>query len=159
MRVVLVVLLAACAPRAMSVPTNHPANPDAPIGRTAGAPAALRPGVATLEDPAPTPPKVDHSQHTSPDPAKEMPNDTSDPAKDRDKVDSVQDMPGEPKRVDPEKVNPQKVENDKAKPDAKKPAPKKPAPKKPTAKPAEPAKEPAKPPAPPPMDHSGHGGH
>jgi len=48
--------LAACAPRATSISSEHPANPDAPIGRLAGPPPALRPGVATAE------PAVDHSK-------------------------------------------------------------------------------------------------
>ena len=37
---------AACAPSA-TLPAGHPARPDAPIGRLAGAPTALQRGVAT----------------------------------------------------------------------------------------------------------------
>lgn len=44
--------LGACAPRAMSVTPDHPANPEAPIGRLAGPPPALRPGVARMTEPA-----------------------------------------------------------------------------------------------------------
>lgn len=53
---------AACAPRAMSISSEHPANPDAAIGRLAGPPPALRPGVATVE-PARA---VDHSKMNMP---------------------------------------------------------------------------------------------
>ena len=42
----------ACAPRAMSVTPEHPANPEAPTGRLAGPPPALRPGVAQLTEPS-----------------------------------------------------------------------------------------------------------
>jgi hypothetical protein len=44
--------LGACAPRAMSVTPDHPANPEAPIGRLAGPPPAGRPGVARTTEPA-----------------------------------------------------------------------------------------------------------
>lgn len=143
-------LFAACAPRSVSIPPDHPANPDAQPGRSAGAPAALRPGVATLEDPAPTPSEatpaatpVDHSQHgPQGEPGKAPPA----------KVDTIEDTSKEPKRVDPEKADPQKVTP------PKKPAPKKPAPKTPPKQPAKPAEPPKEPPKPP-MDHSGHGGH
>ena len=147
-------VLAACAPRAMNTSGEHPANPNATAGRTAGPPAALRPGVATLEDPE-APPAVDHSQHTAPKPEPSNP-DKTDPAADRAKVDTVKDTPGEPMPVDPEKVTPQKVEP-KPKTPPKKPAPRPPA--KPKPEPAKPKPEPAKEPAKPPVDHSGHGGH
>jgi hypothetical protein len=42
-------LFTACSPSAMSTPAAHPANPDAPIGRLAGPPPAVRPGVADDE--------------------------------------------------------------------------------------------------------------
>lgn len=151
-------LLVACTPRAMTMSPEHPANPSAPVGRTAGAPAALRPGVATLDDPPPSPTEgppassdmpagMDHSQHGSPPSGGAKPSTP-------DKADSIKNMPGEPSRVDPEKAKPS---DDKT----KKPAPK-PQTKKPTKQPA-PAKEPAKQPAPakppepakPPVDHSG----
>lgn len=37
--------VAACTPRALPLPAGHPARADAPVGRLAGPPAALRPGV------------------------------------------------------------------------------------------------------------------
>ena len=45
-------LLSACAPRALVVTKDHPAHRDAPTGRLAGPPAALRPGVVSIEKPA-----------------------------------------------------------------------------------------------------------
>jgi len=138
------ILVAACAPRALNVSGEHPANPSASTGRSAGPPAALRPGVATLDDPEPPAmpepaPAMDHSQHAA----------QPDTAKPSDK---------------PEKPEPQNVEP-KAKPPVKTP-PKKPAQKPPAKKPPEPAKKPPEPakkpesePPMPPMDHSGHGGH
>jgi hypothetical protein len=39
------VVLSACAPSAMPMTPEHPANPSAPTGRLAGPPPALRPGV------------------------------------------------------------------------------------------------------------------
>jgi hypothetical protein len=76
-RYAFLVLIAACAPRALSVTADHPANPVAPSGRLAGPPPALV-GVA---DPAPTPvtePAPAHDHHdpmtpvepAKPDPAK-----------------------------------------------------------------------------------------
>ncbi len=55
MRGLLVALTLAvgCAPRAMPLTPEHPANPDAEPGRLAGPPAALRPGVAQPAEPAP----------------------------------------------------------------------------------------------------------
>ncbi len=44
MRLVVVVVLAACTPKAVVIGTTHPANPAAETGRLAGPPAALRPG-------------------------------------------------------------------------------------------------------------------
>ena len=60
--------LAGCAVRAAPLPAGHPANPGAPVGRTAGAPAALRPGVVEYRDapgepaapPEPAPPHHHH---------------------------------------------------------------------------------------------------
>lgn len=46
--------LAACTPAAPRFAPTHPANPDAPVGRLAGPPAALRAGVVT-EPPPPAP--------------------------------------------------------------------------------------------------------
>jgi hypothetical protein len=46
----LFVFLVACSPRPYRVSATHPASPAAPIGRLAGPPAALRPGV--VEAPA-----------------------------------------------------------------------------------------------------------
>ena len=62
-------LLTACAPRALVVTQDHPAHRDAPTGRLAGPPAALRPGVVTIEKPAPakaqpaTTPPTGHEGH------------------------------------------------------------------------------------------------
>jgi len=47
MKTLLVLALVGCAPRAYRVDPTHPAHPSAPIGRLAGPPAALRPGVVT----------------------------------------------------------------------------------------------------------------
>lgn len=42
----LVTMLGACSPAALSLAPDHPARPSAPAGRLAGPPAALRPGIA-----------------------------------------------------------------------------------------------------------------
>jgi hypothetical protein len=47
---VLLFMLASCAVDATTPSAQHPASPLAPIGRLAGAPATLRPGVATYTD-------------------------------------------------------------------------------------------------------------
>jgi hypothetical protein len=60
MRVIWFLLLAACAPRALSIGPDHPANPAAETGRLAGPPPALRPGVVTPERP-PAQPRKDHT--------------------------------------------------------------------------------------------------
>ena len=66
MRIVFVVLLlsAACAPRATPLAPGHPARPDAPAGRLADAPAALQPGA---DDAPPAPaddePPAGHGGH------------------------------------------------------------------------------------------------
>jgi len=59
------ILAVGCAPRAMPLTPEHPANPDAEPGRLAGPPAALRPGVAEPADPAPAPaaPAPAHEGH------------------------------------------------------------------------------------------------
>jgi hypothetical protein len=64
------VALGACATAPAALPAAHPANPSAPTGRLAGAPATLRPGVATYADvPAthaePAEPAVHHHHHGS----------------------------------------------------------------------------------------------
>jgi hypothetical protein len=62
----LVLGLAGCAAALPAVPADHPASTTAPIGRIAGAPAALRPGVVHYDglpapDAAPTP--MQHHHH------------------------------------------------------------------------------------------------
>jgi molybdopterin-guanine dinucleotide biosynthesis protein A len=52
--------LAGCAPRALAVTADHPASPDAPAGRLAGPPAALRSGAA--EAPAWSEPQAQPTQ-------------------------------------------------------------------------------------------------
>jgi colicin import membrane protein len=126
----LTVALLGCAPSAVSITSDHPASSQAPIGRLAGPPPALRPGVAVTPDPAePEPAPTGHEHH-------EMPSPT--PAKDDPKA-----GPSEPKKPEPKKPEPKKTE-------PKKPEPKKPEPKKP---------EPKKPPAPAPDPHKGHEHH
>lgn len=53
----LVMMGSACAPRALSLPPGHPARTDAPTGRLAGPPAALRAGVAADALVPPPPPE------------------------------------------------------------------------------------------------------
>jgi len=69
---------AACAASVAPVPAAHPASPDAPTGRLAGAPPSLRPGVVRYADspgstgPAPAldaPPAPGHHHHTPDAPA------------------------------------------------------------------------------------------
>lgn len=55
-------IAAACTPRARPLPANHPARTDAPTGRLAGPPAALRPG-ATDDAPPPGGGHHDHGGH------------------------------------------------------------------------------------------------
>ena len=43
-------VLAGCAIEPAALPAHHPANAHAPIGRLAGAPIALRPGVVAYPD-------------------------------------------------------------------------------------------------------------
>lgn len=72
--VALAVLAAGCAPRPMPLAADHPANPEAEPGRLVGAPAALRPDVAQVDEPPPratATPSHDHGGHgAAPDPAK-----------------------------------------------------------------------------------------
>ena len=68
------IALSACAPSAVTLTAYHPANPDAPAGRLAGPPAALRPGVAqrtapTAPEPAPTGTGHEHHEMTPAGPA------------------------------------------------------------------------------------------
>lgn len=64
--IALAIVLAGCAPTT-TLPAGHPARPDAPTGRLAGPPAALRAGVAAPEQPAPprepVPPVHGHHHH------------------------------------------------------------------------------------------------
>lgn len=50
MKALLLILAASCAVDAPGTSAQHPATPSAAIGRLAGAPATLRPGVATYTD-------------------------------------------------------------------------------------------------------------
>jgi hypothetical protein len=59
-------LFAACAPRALAVTADHPASPDAPAGRLAGPPAALRPGV--VDAPASSEPQPQQQPQPQPQP-------------------------------------------------------------------------------------------
>jgi hypothetical protein len=63
----LALLLAACATAPRPLPVDHPANPHAPIGRLAGAPASLRPGAVKYDDVPATrdaPPPAHHHHGT-----------------------------------------------------------------------------------------------
>jgi len=64
MRRAALLLVAACATHA-PLPADHPARSTAPTGRLAGAPASLRPGVASYPDlPAQRePPPPTHHHH------------------------------------------------------------------------------------------------
>jgi hypothetical protein len=57
--VCLAFVVAGCSPSALPLTPAHPARADAPVGRRAEPPAALRPGV-TIEPPKPP---EDHSHH------------------------------------------------------------------------------------------------
>jgi len=103
MKVTLLALLVGCTPPGLTTSAEHPANPSAPVGRLAGPPPALEPGVADMAPPAPvtpTPPAA-HTEH----PAEPAPPAAPEPA---------------PKKNPPKKPAP------------KKPVPKKPVPKPPT---------------------------
>lgn len=119
--------LLACAPNAVSITPDHPASPQAPIGRLAGPPAALR--VDAAEAPAEPVPAPTGHEHQMP---------TAEPTKE------------EPKEPAPKAQEPKK-------PEPKKPEPKKAEPKKAEPKKAEPKKaEPKTPPPPAPDPHQGH---
>ena len=134
---VLGALLAACAPRVARVGAEHPASPEAAVGRLAGPPAALRPGVVDLSVPvkpvetrggggAAADPHAGHGQSPPATPAATEPE--------------------PPAATEPE---PAATKPPAKKPPAKKPPAQKPPPKKPTATPT---------PTPPPVDHGAHGG-
>jgi hypothetical protein len=65
MRAIVFASLTACAVSANPPAPSHPANAAAPIGRLAGAPAALRPGVVAYPDVPPlrTEPAPEHHHH------------------------------------------------------------------------------------------------
>jgi hypothetical protein len=52
--------LLGCTPHALAVTAEHPASPEAPTGRLAGPPPALRPGVTEV---TPTPPPAPPAHH------------------------------------------------------------------------------------------------
>lgn len=154
MKALLFTLLVGCAPRAMTTSAGHPANPNAPTGRLAGPPAALRPGVADVSTPTrDSSPAADHSGHgAAPQaPAQDHSGHEGHPSAAPEKT--------EPSKTDsatPEPTGPTKTEP------AKKPAPKQPAKKprkqvKPPASKKAPDPEPPKQPTPP--AHQGHEGH
>lgn len=58
-----------CAPRAWSAGADHPANPDAPAGRLAGPPPALRAGAIQLGPPAAADPEKPTDADADPAPA------------------------------------------------------------------------------------------
>ena len=63
MRALLTIALASCAVSPAPPPAAHPASASAPIGRLAGAPATLRPGVVTYDLPPPRRDDGDHHHH------------------------------------------------------------------------------------------------
>jgi hypothetical protein len=63
MRAVLVALVTSCAVTPPPLPASHPASASAPIGRLAGAPAELRPGVAGYELPVHRDEPAQHHHH------------------------------------------------------------------------------------------------
>jgi hypothetical protein len=142
MRAMLFAFLVGCAPTATQMAPDHPANPDAPVGRLAGPPAALRPGVANAPAPEPANGHAGHRQAT-PTPANEhagheTPSSTPAPA-------------GEPQPAAEQTTSaPAKAE---PKPKPKPPAKKASKPKPPPA--SKPAPEP-KPQPPAPQGHEGH---
>ncbi len=148
----------ACAPHAMPLAADHPANPAAEPGRLAGPPSALHAGVAQVDEPArrPSASAPDHSTHGS-GPA---------PATAADKMDAPKAPPAPDAgahqhgaEAAPADARAAPVEK---KPASNKAAPKKPAPKAPAERPAaeRPASAPEKPapakPAPRPPGHEGH---
>ena len=133
MRAVLVALLVSCAPPAMTMTAEHPANPDAPAGRLAGPPAALRPGVADLSNPSLTRGEVQHEHGATP--ASESP--AAQP--------STTPLPARPAVEKPDPTKPVEKPRKQDRPAASKPVPGK-------------ADKPQKPQKPPPA-HQGHEGH
>lgn len=153
-------LLFACSPSAMSVGPAHPANPDAPVGRLAGPPAALRPDVATIPESKPDD-RPTH-QHGAEEPTPSAPAPVT-PAPDA--------TPSTDPHAGHDTTTPATAKPEPTKRAPKKPAPKKPAPKPPASDPhaghdmsdphaghdmAKPTPDP-KPPAADP--HAGHKGH
>jgi hypothetical protein len=63
-----VAVLASCATTPPALPASHPASARAPIGRLAGPPATLRPGVVTYDLPPPraAEPEQHHHHHHAP---------------------------------------------------------------------------------------------
>lgn len=147
MRTLLFTLLVGCAPQAMTTNAQHPANPDAPTGRLAGPPAALRPGVADVSTPTrDRAPAADHSAHGATPEA---------PAQDHSGHEGHPATGAEPPKSEPTAPEPTKTE----------PA-KKPEPKQPAKKPRKQDKPPASKDTPgtdtskqPPPAHQGHEGH
>jgi hypothetical protein len=110
MKTFLLALLVGCTPAGITTSAEHPANPNAPVGRLAGPPAALRPGVADVLTPTPpttTPPPAEHVGHEQPAP--EPAPATEAPPK-----------PEKPKQPAPKKPTPKKPA---PKPDQPAPAP------------------------------------
>jgi hypothetical protein len=64
-KAILLAVLAGCAPAAMNVGPDHPASAEAPTGRLAGPPPALRAGIADISIPEPVK-QGDHSGHAAP---------------------------------------------------------------------------------------------
>lgn len=121
--------LGACAPSSAPITPDHPANPDAPIGRLAGPPAALRPGVVSLTEP------------TTPDAARA----TGHEHHDMSPPDSTPANPAPPANAEPTKSKPPEPTTPKTTPKPKRSEP------KPTPK-----KSPAPKPTPAPDPHQGH---
>lgn len=63
MRALALILSVGCAIDAPALSPQHPANPAAPTGRLAGAPASLRPGVASYPDVPVSPPEPPAHHH------------------------------------------------------------------------------------------------
>lgn len=66
MRLIALLLAGGCAATAPALPTSHPANPQAPAGRLAGAPPSLRAGVVTYPEVPPLEAEKrghDHHEH------------------------------------------------------------------------------------------------
>ena len=154
------VLVTACSPTVSSTTSTHPASAAAPVGRLAGPPSALRPGVADAADAPAEKPSSGHNM-----PGHDMPGHDM-PPKDSSKPPGAHTMPT-PDKPEAHEHSSMPVDDDRpAKKPAKKPAGKKPAANKPSAKPpaekppAEkaPAEKPPaeKPPAMPPGMPPGH---